>query len=115
MSIEKIAEVAHEANRIYCEATGDNSQPTWRDAPEWQKESAMNGVKVALDGATPEQQHEAWAKDKVAAGWIYGEVKDAARKTHPCLVPYSQLPEQQKRKDALYIAVAQAMAAALAA
>ena len=29
--------------------------------------------------------------------------KDETRKTHPCLVPYEQLPEEQRRKDAIFI------------
>ena len=36
--IVQIAMVAHETNRAYCESIGDNSQPKWEDAPEWQKE-----------------------------------------------------------------------------
>lgn len=111
--IERIAEAAHEVNRIYCEAIGDLSQVPWNEAPEWQKQSSIRGVKVALGGSTPEQQHEAWLGDKIADGWKYGPVKDADAKTHPCLVNYNMLPEQQKKKDALYIAVVKAMAKAL--
>lgn len=32
-SIELIAQVAHEINRAYCQAIGDDSQPCWNDAP----------------------------------------------------------------------------------
>jgi hypothetical protein len=39
-----IAMVAHEVNKAYCQSIGDNSQPTWREAPEWQTDSAINGV-----------------------------------------------------------------------
>jgi hypothetical protein len=110
---ERIAELAHEANRVYCEAHGDTSQVPWKDAPDWQRKSAVEGVTVALGGATPKQQHEAWCASKIADGWSYGETKDATAKTHPCLVEYEALPEMQKRKDSLYIAVVNAMAAAL--
>lgn len=112
-TLARCAEVAHEANRIYCEATGDRSQVPWAQAPAWQRESAINGVRVALRGASPAQQHAAWSADKVAAGWVYGATKDADAKTHPCLVPYAELPEQQRRKDGLYIAVVRGMACAL--
>ena len=40
----KIAQVAHEINKAYCEAIGDNSQLSWEDAPDWQKDSAMKSV-----------------------------------------------------------------------
>ncbi len=45
MTPEQIARVAHEVNRAYCQALGDNSQPAWEDAPQWQRDSAMLGVK----------------------------------------------------------------------
>ena len=104
-----IASVCHEANRAYCLTQGDTSQLPWTEAPEWQRSSAIMGVEKALEGATPEQLHESWTAQKVADGWVYGEVKDADAKTHPCLVPYAQLPAEQQRKDALFGAVVAAL------
>ncbi len=43
MDMNQIARVCHEVNKAYCEALGDNSQPTWEDAPEWQRSSARMG------------------------------------------------------------------------
>lgn len=43
--------------------------------------------------------HEVWASGRVDEGWTYGEVRNDARKTHPCLVPYEQLPEREKDYD----------------
>ena len=37
MNIVKIAKIAHEVNRTYCIEIGDDSQLSWKDAPEWQK------------------------------------------------------------------------------
>lgn len=111
--IETIAAAAHEANRLFCIAIGDNSQVHWEDAPEWQRASAVAGVQSALNGATPEQQHESWCAYKVADGWVHGPTKDADAKTHPCLVPYAELPPEQRAKDSLYQAVVKGMAAAL--
>lgn len=111
--LEAAARATHEANRAYCIAIGDNSQPSWDDAPEWQRSSARNGVVGALNGATPEQSHESWLAEKMAAGWKYGAVKNPEAKEHPCFVPYSELPEAQRAKDNLYLAVARAMVAAL--
>lgn len=107
------AEAAHEANRVYCAAIGDHSQKPWSDAEEWQRQSAIAGVKVALGGATAEQQHEAWVADKVRDGWKYGATKDPVAKTHPCLVRYAHLPAEQRAKDGLYRSAVRAMANAL--
>lgn len=104
LDIEAIAKSCHEANRSYCESIGDTSQLPWDEAADWQKESAIAGVKFFLDNpnVTPEMQHMAWSESKTADGWKYGEVKDAEAKTHPCLVSYNELPEAQKEKDVIF-------------
>jgi len=104
MTIEQIAKVAHELNKAYCESIGDTSQPTWEDAPEWQKSSAVNGVKFHLENPTagPSASHDSWLKQKEEEGWKYGEVKDPEKKEHPCFVPYEKLPTEQKAKDYIF-------------
>ena len=99
-----IAKVCHEVNKAYCEALGDMSQPTWEDAPGWQKQSAQNGVRFHIDNpdAGPEVSHENWMKQKKAEGWKYGPVKDVDKKEHPCYVPYAELPVEQKAKDYIF-------------
>lgn len=111
-TVEEIAAVCHEANRMYCLVNDDASQLEWMQAPAWQRESAIKGVQAVLDNPsiTPAQLHEAWTATKIADGWTYGEVKDADAKTHPCLMPYVQLPETQRRKDALFGAIVRALA-----
>jgi RyR domain len=108
----EIARVCHEANRAYCVALGDFSQPSWDDAPEWQWESAVKGVQfcMANPDAPPSANHDSWLDVKRADGWKYGPVKDAEKKEHPCFVPYADLPDNQKRKDALFKAVVSALA-----
>lgn len=103
-NIKAAAEAAHEANRILCLALGDDSQPKWEDAPEWQKNSAINGASMILDNpsTTPEQSHENWLKQKAGEGWKYGPVKNPETKEHPCFVPYAELPPQQRLKDDLF-------------
>lgn len=105
--VERIAKVAHDVNRAYCKAIGDDSQPTWADAPDWQKDSAKSGVRFHL--ANPEAgasaSHDNWLADKAADGWVYGDVKDPAKKEHPCMVAFSQLPVEQQVKDHLFRAV----------
>lgn len=43
--------------------------------------------------------HENWAKQRIGSGWRYGLKRDDAKKEHPCLVPYEQLPEPEKEYD----------------
>ncbi len=46
-----------------------------------------------------ENVHENWSKGRIAEGWTYGETRDDKKRTTPCLVPYSELPEVEKAYD----------------
>jgi len=43
--------------------------------------------------------HDVWAETRIAEGWTYGEVRNDAEKTTPCLVAYEELPESEKEYD----------------
>lgn len=43
--------------------------------------------------------HEVWAQGRMAEGWTWGEQRDDQRKTHPCLVPYEELPDAEREYD----------------
>lgn len=111
MTITDIAKLAHEANRVYCQIIGDDSQVPWDEAPEWQKESALDGVRRVIENANyrPQESHENWCQHKYNDGWKYGPVKDPEAKTHPCLVPYRDLPAEQQKKDALFLSIVRAV------
>jgi hypothetical protein len=110
-TIEAIAKVCHEANRAYCISVGDNSQLSWEDAAEWQRQSAIKGVEFSIANPdTPASaQHNAWLEDKRKDGWTYGPVKDPEKKQHPCFVPYEGLPLEQQLKDVLFKGIVQAL------
>lgn len=109
--IVQIAKACHEANKVWCEANGDYSQKHWDGAEQWQRDSTIKGVefRLANPDAGKDAQHNAWMEDKINDGWVYGEVKNAEEKTHPCLVPFGLLPEFQQKKDALFCAIVDAL------
>jgi hypothetical protein len=111
MTLEQIAQVTHEANRAWCAANGDFSLSVWDEAPQWQRESVLDGVLFHLRNplADDSASHENWMARKVADGWKYGPVKDPARKEHPCMMPFAELPEVQQKKDSLFRAVVHAL------
>lgn len=49
--------------------------------------------------ALAENVHDTWAKGRMDEGWTYGPVRDDAKKQHPGLVPYADLPESEKAYD----------------
>ena len=97
--IENIARICHDTNRAYCATLGDDSQMPWCDAPDWQRTSAINGVKFHLEhpDSQPEDSHNNWLEEKRAAGWTYGPVKDPEKKEHPCFMPYNGLHRRRSR------------------
>lgn len=107
MLIHQIAKTAHEVNRAYNHYLGTPAAPEWAEAPQWQRDSAVAGVHqlFAQPDATPEFMHQCWMKRKEADGWTYGYTLDAERKTHPCLVPWADLPKAEQAKDYLFTAV----------
>jgi hypothetical protein len=54
---------------------------------------------LALTEKIAENVHENWSAGRIAEGWTYGPVRDDKAKTTPCLVPYGQLPENEKDFD----------------
>ena len=43
--------------------------------------------------------HEVWAQERMNQGWVYGEKRDDVKKHHPCLIPYEELSEDEKKYD----------------
>ena len=54
---------------------------------------------IQLSERIAENVHELWAKARMDEGWTYGEKRDDIHKKHPCLVPYDELPEEEKEYD----------------
>lgn len=54
---------------------------------------------------SPEELHGGWMQAYIAMGWTYGDTYDKDAKTHPDLVPYSQLGQLERDKDAVFVAL----------
>lgn len=106
--IERIAEAAHNINRAYRLAIGQDAGPTW--AEHEGQAGVMAGVEAVLadPDVTPRAMHSKWASSKMADGWAYGAELDRANRTHPNLIDFDLLPEPERVKDALFIAAVRA-------
>jgi hypothetical protein len=109
-SDEQVARVCHEANKAMQYIHGDPapSQP-WNCELYEIRKSVIEGVQHVRRGATPRQLHESWLAFKREHGWVYGAEKDPEAKTHPCLVPYDDLPQEQRDKDQLFLLIVTAL------
>ena len=43
--------------------------------------------------------HDVWSETRIQQGWKYGPERNDELKTHPCLVPYEDLPDEEKEYD----------------
>jgi len=99
-----VAKLCHQVNKAICEHNNDFGVKDWEECSDEQRESLYKAVLLILNSnnISLEEIHEEWMMHKLHQGWKYGEVKDEEKKTHPCLVPYDQLPESQKLKDLVF-------------
>lgn len=111
MTNEQIAEVCHEAVRVFCAKSGEEQAPAWTYLTPDHREFLASGVDlVRANPAAPDSAlHDFWCDRKREDGWQPGPVKDADGKTHPRLVPFDQLPIAHRTKDRLFRAIARAL------
>lgn len=108
--VRSVARISYEVNRAYCNATGDvliPAGPPWDEADAESQRRYYAAVRRHFESpeSTPEENHEAWRAAHAADGWTLGPVKDSSLREHPCMVPWAELPEQQRVKAALCKAV----------
>ena len=86
---------------------------SWKNARSYVKVLSMMSKRIILvqhlrsaasDDPTvysrvPDYKIELVDKGRMDDGWTYGPVRDDAKKQHPCLVPYADLPESEKDYD----------------
>ena len=72
---------------------------TYTPAPQDTSGINLSSELLALAEAMAENVHEVWAERRMSEGWTYGPIRDDAKKQTPCLVPYADLPEEEKEYD----------------
>lgn len=74
-------------------------KPTYIPKPEKTDDIVLSEELNSLVEAMAKNVHEVWAESRISQGWTYGPERNDALKTHPCLVPYEDLPEVEKAYD----------------
>jgi hypothetical protein len=114
MQADEIARVCHEANRALQMIQADGAVPVatpWNGLTPEARASVIDGVLFRIEHpeCTAERSHQNWCDFKVANGWTVGPVTDETLRQHPLLIPYSELPEVHRAKDAMFIAIVDAL------
>ena len=74
-------------------------KPTYVPKPAQTDDIVLSEELNSLVEAMAKNVHEVWAESRISQGWTYGPERNDALKTHPCLVPYEDLPEVEKAYD----------------
>ena len=108
---DRIARTVHEALSAWRVANGHKPLKPWDKLKQADRASTYASVDyvIAHPEADPREQHDQWLDQKARDGWTYGETRDDRRKLHPMLRPYAELPEFERRKDALLNAIVRAL------
>lgn len=107
MKVSNIALLAHAALNALAHILTGSDLIDWEAAAEDAKARLIAGIQMILDDpqATPEQQHEKWLAARQAEGWKHGKERDADKKISPLILPYAELPTDQKARDYVLFAL----------
>jgi hypothetical protein len=106
---ERRAEFVYNAARLAAIAAGAPIVPVeWREREEAFRSQFCKVIERQTGdqrSGSPEELHGSWMQAYLAMGWVYGEKYDRETKTHPDLVPYADLGQLERDKDAVFIAL----------
>lgn len=86
-------------SRNYLVTTNHKDMKTYNPKPIDLSDVELTEDLNELREAIAENAHDVWAVERQAQGWTYGEQRDDNKKETPCMVPYSQLPDSEKKFD----------------
>ena len=105
---EKLAEYIYEATRVEAEWSKRPIVPElWENRDDKFRKQFVDIIAkyMSMDKLpTPAEAHESWNQSYYKMGWKYGEVRDVEAKTHPDLLPFDELSQPERDKDAIFLA-----------
>lgn len=104
--IEIIAKWIYEATRIEAKWSERRIVPEqWEDRGQAFREQFIRVLKKYFEEElpTPEEAHDSWMDAYIKMGWKYGAMRDPVRRTHPDMVPFDDLPKDERDKDAIFL------------
>lgn len=106
---ERRAKFVYEGARLAAKASNAPIVPvTWEQREDPFKEQFCKVIERQCGkqrSKSPEELHGSWMQSYFAMGWIYREKYSREEKTHPDLVPYAELNQLERDKDAVFIAL----------
>ncbi len=107
--VERQAEFVYDAARLAAIAANAPVIPVpWKEREAPFREQFLKVIERqtgAQRSTSPEELHGSWMQAYFEMGWVYGETYDRENKIHPDLVPYAQLGQLERDKDAVFVAL----------
>jgi hypothetical protein len=106
---ERRAEFVYNAARLAAISAGAPIIPDWWATREQAfKDQFLKVIERQCSeqrSHSPEELHGSWMQAYFAMGWVFGEKYDRDAKVHPDLIPYAQLGQLERDKDAVFVAL----------
>ena len=106
---ERRAEFVYDAARLAAKAAGAPIIPVpWNEREQPFRDQFLKVVERQCGeqrSRSPEELHGSWMQAYFTMGWKFGKVYDREAKTHPDLVPYADLGQLERDKDAVFVAL----------
>jgi len=103
----KRARFVYEAARLEAEVSGRRIVPeSWEDREDDFKEQFVKVVEKQCSDEKfegPEQAHDSWWQKYIDMGWQYGPERSVEKRTHPDMVPFHELPADEREKDEIFL------------
>ena len=107
--VRRRAEFVYNAARLAAIASGAPIVPViWDEREQAFKDQFLNVIERQCGeqrSCSPEELHGSWMQAYFTMGWVYGEKYNRENKIHPDLVPYDQLVQLERDKDAVFVAL----------
>jgi len=106
--LERQAQFVYEAARLAASAAMAPIIPAhWEEREAPFREQFLRVIERQCGpqrSRSPEELHGSWMQSYFSMGWTYGDTYDPAQKKHPDLVPYADLGQLERDKDAVFVA-----------
>ena len=106
---ERRAEFVYEGARLAAKAAGAPIIPvSWSEREKPFKEQFLKVIERQCGeqrSRSPEELHGSWMQAYFAMGWVYGDKYSKEKRIHPDLVPYAELGQLERDKDAVFVAL----------
>ena len=107
--LERRAKFVYDGARIAAIAANAPIVPaSWEEREEPFRRQFLEVIKRQtgdMRSKSPEELHGGWMQAYIEMGWKYGDTYSREEKTHPDLVPYSDLGQIERDKDAVFVAL----------